>query len=45
MWCKLGHNPYQNLIRICQAVAIGKVLKVEFTVGMTIERRKFNILR
>ena len=35
----------QNLIRICQAVAIFKILQVESTLCLTLERRKFNVLR
>ena len=39
MWCKLGHEPSQTLIIIFQAVAICKILYVETTLGMTLERK------
>ena len=45
MWCQLGYDPSQNLIRTCQAVVICKILQAETTLGMTLERRKLNISR
>ena len=45
MRCKLGHDPSQNLIIVCQDVAICKILQAETTLGMILERRKSNISR